>query len=176
MHSTPTTMDSILIYPPKGVSPIIEAPLNSGAKIVCKLMGEYYIELQFNHTSLLPLVRGCYITYNDRIYYLRRDAAPETLSNADGYRYSLKFYGQQHLMEDCVFRWLTGGNKEITFNLTTNLDTFASLLAENMTAYMGNAHDVVWSYVAVAEEMSKQTKSLSFDGISCWESIDNIAK
>lgn len=175
MHSTPKTMDKILIYPPQGDKPIIEAPLNSGARIVCKLMGEYYIELQFSHTSTLPLVRGSYITYNDRIYYLRRDAAPKSLLNADGYRYTLKFYGQQHLMEDCVFRWLTGGNKEITFSLTTNLDTFASLLAENMTAYMGNAYDILWTYTAVSEDISAQTKGLSFDGVSCWQAMDDIA-
>lgn len=176
MHSTPTTMDKILIYPPQGDEPIIEAPLNSGAKIVCKLMGEYYIELSFQHTAILPLVRGSYITYNDRIYYLRRDAAPESLSNVDGYRYVLKFYGLQHLMEDCVFRWLTGINKETTFNLTTNLDTFASLLVENMTTYMGNTHNAIWSYTPISEDMRKQTKGISFDGISCWQAMDNIAK
>lgn len=176
MHSTPTTMDKILIYPPQGDEPIIEAPLNSGAKIVCKLMGEYYIELQFSHTSTLPLVRGSYINYNGWIYYLRRDAAPESLSDIDGYRYTLKFYGLQHLMEDCVLRWRTGGNNEITFNLTTNLDTFASLLVENMTAYMGNAYDILWTYTAVSEDISAQTKGLSFDGASCWQAMDNIAK
>ncbi len=169
-------MDRIFIYPPKGETPIIEAPLNSGAKIVCKLMGEYYIELSFQHTEILPLVRGSYITYNDRIYYLRRDAAPESLSNVDGYRYVLKFYGLQHLMEDCVFRWLTGINKETTFNLTTNLDTFASLLVENMTTYMGNTHNAIWSYTPISEDMRKQTKGISFDGISCWQAMDNIAK
>ncbi|MBO7285433.1 MAG: hypothetical protein J6U69_02430 [Alistipes sp.] len=169
-------MDKILIYPPQGDEPIIEAPLNSGAKIVCKLMGEYYIELQFSHTSTLPLVRGSYINYNGWIYYLRRDAAPESLSDIDGYRYTLKFYGLQHLMEDCVFRWRTGGNNEITFNLTTNLDTFASLLAENMTAYMGNAYDILWTYTAVSEDISAQTKGLSFNGASCWQAMDDIAK
>lgn len=150
--------------------------MNNAHKEVCKLMGEHYVELVFDDISVLPFSRGCYINYNDSVYTLKKDAAPEPLLSSNGYRYSLKFYARQHLMEHRVFRWLTGPNKEVTFNLTTTLEGYAKLLVDNMNAYMGDSYAIKWNYNAIPEELSKTTKALSFTGISCWQAMEDIAK
>jgi hypothetical protein len=167
-------MTTAVIYTSTGEQ-IIEAPITKDAKIVCKLGVEHYIELPFTHDTILPLVRGCYIIYNDNIYYLRRNAAPEALSSADGYKYTLKLYSRQHLMEDRVLRWMSGSNHEVTFSLTTNLETYASLLCDNMNAYMSGGNAALWIYNAIPTELSSLTQALTFNGVSCWQAMSDIA-
>lgn len=170
------TMDQILIYPPNGLRPLFDVPMTKAHKEVCKLGGEHYVELQFSHSEILPLTRGCFINYNNSVYTLNKDAAPEALTSADGYRYTLKFYARQHLMEHRVFRWLTGFNNEVTFSLTTTLPTYAQLLVENMNSYMGASYAIKWIYNAIPTELQEQTQALTFDGVTCWEAKDMIAQ
>ena len=169
-------MSKISIYPPSGLRPLCDAPMTKAHKEVCKLGGEHYVELQFSHSEILPLTRGCFINYNNSVYTLNKDAAPEALSSADGYRYTLKFYARQHLMEHRVFRWLTGFNNEVSFSLTTTLPIYAQLLVDNMNAYMGASYAIKWIYNAIPTELQKQTQALTFDGVTCWEAKDMIAQ
>ena len=165
-------MDKIIIYTADGSQAIYEAPIGRDSKEVCRLMGEHYVELRFKHKTMLPFKRGCYITYLDSVYTLKKDAAPEALSSADGYQYTLQFYARQHLMEHRIFRWLTGMNNEVTFHLTTTLEEYANLLVANMNAYM---FGVLWTHGPIPEGVASQTKALSFDGISCWDALSSIA-
>lgn len=168
-------MDKISIYPPAGLRPFYDAPMTKAHKEVCKLRSEHYVELSFSTTTIQPFVRGCYIRYNDSVYTLKNDAAPEALTSADGYRYTLKFYARQHLMEHRVFRWLTGANNEVTFSLTTTIETYAQLLVDNMNAYMGDDYSIKWAYNAIPTEFEKMTKALTFTGVSCWQAMNDIA-
>jgi hypothetical protein len=168
-------MDKIVIYTADGSQAIYEASIGKDSKEVCRLMGEHYVELRFKHTTILPFTSGCYITYRNSVYTLKKDAAPEALSSADGYQYTLQFYARQHLMEHRIFRWLTGANNEVTFHLTTTLEEYAKLLIANMTAYVGDMRGIVWKYGAIPEDVATHTKALSFDGISCWDALTSIA-
>lgn len=166
-------MDEIRIYTPDGRILYI-APMSKQAKIVCQLMGEYYIEIPFHTTYQIPFTLGCYIDYNGWDFFLKKDAFPEPISGVDGYKYILKFYAPQHHMEQCLFKWLEGNNKETTFTLTTTLDEFAKLLAENMKAFkIPSTKDIRWAY---NNSYRNDTREVSFDGVSCWEAMRRIAE
>ena len=167
-------MDKIVIYAADG-SQLYEASIDRGSKEVCRLMGDHYVEVIFNHTTIMPFNRGCYIDYNGGRFTLKKDAAPEALASADGYRYTLQFFARQHLMEHRTYRWLTGKNKEVTFNLTTTLEEYAKLLCDNMNAYIGIGQGLVWNYHNIPEDIATQTKAITFDGISCWDALSIIA-
>lgn len=166
-------MDEIRIYTPDGRILYI-APMSKKAKIVCQLMGEYYIEIPFHTTQQIPFTLGCYIDYNGWDFFLKKDAFPEPISGVDGYKYILKFYAPQHHMEQCIFKWLEGNNKETTFTLTTTLDEFAKLLIDNMSAFkMPSIKGIRWDY---NYSYRNDTREVLFDGISCWEAMRRIAE
>ena len=166
-------MDKIQIYTPDGI-PLYIAPMSKQAKIVCQLMGEYYIEIPFHTTKQIPFTLGCYIDYNGWDFFLKKDAFPGSISGVDGYKYILKFYAPQHHMEQCIFKWLEGNNKETTFTLTTTLDEFANLLVENMKAFkISPIQGIRWDY---NYSYRNDTREVSFDGISCWEAMRRIAE
>lgn len=169
-------MTTITIYSPKG--DIYEAPITKDARVFRQLGGDYYVELSFNVANVLPLAKGCYIDITDptdgqsRRFKLKGDASPEPISGVNGYKYVLKFYSRQHDMEACQIKWLAGGSKELSFRVTTSLRGFAELIANNMNAYLddGNA----WSYDEELDDTDMREQS--FEGVSCWEAINNIAK
>lgn len=166
-------MDEIRIYTPDGRILYI-APMSKQAKIVCQLMGEYYIEIPFHTTQQIPFTLGCYIDYNGWDFFLKKDAFPEPISDADGYKYILKFYAPQHKMEQCQCKWIVSANAEVTFKLTTTLDEFAKLLVDNMSAFPNQfVTDYRWTY---APSYRNDTREVSFDGISCWEAMRRIAE
>ena len=166
-------MDKILIYKPEG-GILYNAPLSKQAKVVCQLMGEYYIELPFNTILPIPFTAGCYIKYNDFEFFLKKDAFPEPIVGVDGYKYVLKFYAPQHHLERCICKWNIGGNQEVSFTLTTTLDEFAKLLVDNMTAF--HSHTTTGFRWTFAESNRIDTREVTFDGISCWEAMQRIAE
>lgn len=168
-------MDKIIIYPAEELGfPLYEAPMSKQAKIVRQLMGEYYIELPFNTSQPIPFTAGCYIKYNDFEFFLKKDAFPEPIAGVDGYKYVLKFYAPQHHLERCMCKWNVGSNSEVTFTLTTTLDEFAKLLADNMSKFQNATNaGFRWSY---ATSNRKDTREVTFDGVSCWDAMQRIAE
>lgn len=162
-------MDNISIYSPEGEL-LHEAPMSRQNRIVNQLMGEHYIEIAFNVASSISFVAGSYIVYNGWHYFLKKDAYPEPISGVVGYKYVLKFYAPQHRMEQRLMKWLASPNKEVTFKLTTTLDTFAQLLVDNMT---DEAAEFRWTY---SKSLRNDTREVIFDGVSCWEAMVRIAK
>lgn len=148
--------------------------MSKQAKIVRQLMGEYYIELPFGTSLPIPFTAGCYIKYNDFEFFLKKDAFPEPIAGVDGYKYVLKFYAPQHHLERCMLKWNVGSNVEVTFTLTTTLDGFAKLLADNMSKFQNATNaGFRWSY---AKSNLKDTREVTFDGISCWDAMLRIAE
>lgn len=151
-----------------------EAPMSRQNRIVNQLMGEHYIEIAFNVASSISFVAGSYIVYNGWRYFLKKDAYPEPISGVAGYKYVLKFYAPQHRMEQRLMKWLASPNKEVTFKLTTTLDTFAQLLVDNMNANdAGEAVEFRWTYTP---SLRNDTREVIFDGVSCWEAMVRIAE
>ena len=141
---------------------------------MCQLGGEYYIEIPFYVGENKPFTAGCYIVYNGWNFFLKKDAFPEPVSGSDSLKYTLKFYAPQHYMEQCLMKWLVGGNKELTFKLTTTLDEFAKLLVENMSDYHSYKETGFrWVYNT---SLRNDTREVSFDGISCWDAMKRIAE
>ena len=175
MHSTPTTMDKIIIYTAEELGmPLYVAPMSKQARIVCQLMGEYYIELPFNTIQPIPFAAGCYIKYNGFEFFLKKDAFPEPIVGVDGYKYVLKFYAPQHHLERCMLKWNVGSNREVTFTLTTTLDEFAKLLVDNMSTFQNATNaGIRWTY---AESNRIDTREVTFDGVSCWDAMLRIAE
>lgn len=166
-------MENISIYSPEGVL-LHEAPMSRQNRIANQLMGEHYIEIAFNVASSIPFVAGSYIVYNRWHYFLKKDAYPEPISGVVGYKYVLKFYAPQHRMEQRLMKWLASPNKEVTFKLTTTLDTFAQLLVDNMNAKIADeAAEFRWTYTP---SYRNDTREVSFDGASCWEAMVRIAE
>lgn len=151
-----------------------EAPMSRQNKIVNQLTGEHYIEIAFNVASSISFVAGSYIIYNRWHYFLKKDAYPEPISDVAGYKYVLKFYAPQHRMEQRLMKWFDSSNKEVTFKLTTTLDTFAQLLVDNMNAKIANeAAEFRWTYTP---SYRNDTREVLFDGVSCWEAMVRIAE
>lgn len=166
-------MDKILVYTPED-RPLYVAPMSKQAKVVCQLMGEYYVEIPFSTTQAIPFTAGCYIKYDDFEFFLKKDAFPEPISGANGYKYVLKFYAPQHHLERCICKWNIGGNQEVSFTLTTTLDEFAKLLVDNMNAFQSHiTTGFSWFF---AKSNRTDTREVTFDGISCWEAMKRIAE
>lgn len=168
-------MTSITIYNPTGKA-VHEAPITKDARVFRQLGGDYYVELSFSVDDTLALPKGSYIRVSDPTtsreekYALRSDATPEPISGVNGYKYVLKFYSRQHDMEACQIKWLAGGSKELSFRVTTSLYGFAELIANNMNAYLG---ENAWSFDDTLDDTDMREQS--FEGVSCWDSINNIA-
>ena len=159
------------VYSP-GEGMRIEVPITKDSLIKSVLMGDNYISLAFNHTDILPINRGWYIVYKGRKWEIMDEVIPESHNSADGYAYELKFYAQQHQMKRSRVFWTQDDIKEATFNLTTTLSTFAELICSNMNAFLGVDY---WRVGNIPEELSTKTVALSFDGVTCWDAVLNIA-
>ena len=159
------------VYSP-GEGMRIEVPITKDSLIKSVLMGDNYISLAFNHTDILPINRGWYIVHKGRKWEIMDEVIPESHNSADGYAYELKFYAQQHQMKRSRVFWAQDDIKEATFNLTTTLSTFAELICSNMNAFLGVDY---WRVGNIPEELSTKTVALSFDGVTCWDAVLNIA-
>lgn len=148
--------------------------------------GDYYVELTLGVDKTLALPKGSYIRVTDPTteraekYALKRDASPEPISGVNGYKYVLKFYSRQHNMEACQIKWLAGGSEELSFRVTTSLRGFAKLIADNMNKYLGFTDDTevtdaddAWLYDDTLDDTDMREQS--FEGVSCWDAINNIA-
>lgn len=159
------------VYSP-GEGMRIEVPITKDSLIKSVLMGDNYISLVFNHTDILPINRGWYIVHKGRKWEIMDEVIPESHNSADGYAYELKFYAQQHQMKRSRVFWTQDDIKEATFNLTTTLSTFAELICSNMNAFLGVDY---WRVGNIPEELSTKTVALSFNGVTCWDAVLNIA-
>lgn len=174
-------MTSITIYSPDGEF-VHETPISKDARVFRQLGGEHYVELSFNSDKTLPLTRGCYVyipSLSIFRYFLKNDATPEPITDVRGYKYVLKFYAFEHYMEACQLKWLTYGEdnaitkRELTFSLTTSLSEYAKLIANNMNDHLGTT---LWTFAEMTgDKYTKDMKELSFDGVSCWKAIGDIA-
>ncbi|MBR4843509.1 MAG: hypothetical protein IKV06_01190, partial [Alistipes sp.] len=168
-------MTPITIYNPTGEA-VHEAPITKDARVFRQLGGDYYVELSFSVANTLVLPKGSYIlvtdpaTSREEKYALKSDATPEPISGVNGYKYVLKFYSRQHDMEACQIKWLAGGSQELSFRVTTSLKGFAQLIADNMNAYLGTTD---WSFDDTLDDTDMREQS--FEGVSCWDAINNIA-
>lgn len=150
----------------------IGVPITKDSLIKSALMGDNYISLVFNHTDILPITRGWFIYHNRRKWEIMDEIIPERHPVANGYKYELKFYAQQHQMKRCRVFWTQNGVREATFNLTTTLSTFAELICANMNAFLGVDY---WQVGSIPEEIASKSLAYSFDGVSCWDAIADIS-
>lgn len=174
-------MTSITIYSPDG-GVVHKAPISKDARVFRQLGGEHYVELSFNSDNTLPLTRGCSVyiqSLSPFRYFLKNDATPEPITDVRGYKYVLKFYAFEHYMEACQLKWLTYGEnntitkRELTFSLTTSLSEYAKLIADNMNDHLGTT---LWTFAEITgNKYTNVMKELSFDGVSCWKAIGDIA-
>lgn len=174
-------MTSITIYNPTW-EVVHEAPTTKDARVFRQLGGDYYVELSFSVADTLSLPKGSYIRVSDPTtsreekYALRSDATPEPISGVNDYKYVLKFYSRQHDMEACQIKWLAGGSQELSFRVTTSLRGFAKLIADNMNAYLGITDlGTTDAWLFDSELDDTDMREQSFEGVSCWDAINNIA-
>ena len=168
---TRQTSDEMTIYDLKGDA-FYEAPITKNAVIKCVLMGDYYISLSFNAAQYIDFKRGYYILYNGKKYEIMSAVRPQRVSSG-GYKYEVRFDAQQeHLKRRCLF-WLEGAIPEATFHDTTTLDAYGQLIADNMNAFLG-VQD--WSFGDAPSYLDGVTKTITFDGSTCWDAINSIAE
>ena len=149
-----------------------EAPITKNAIIKYALMGDYYISLSFNAARYIDFKRGYYILYNGKKFEIMTTVRPERMSSG-GYKYEVRFDAQQeHMKRRCLF-WLDGAIPEATFHDTTTLDAYGKLIADNMNAFLG-VQD--WSFGDAPSNLDGVTKTITFDGSTCWDAINAIAE
>ena len=148
---------------------IFEAPITKSAIIKRELMGDFYIQLAFNTSEALSIPIGSYVEYEGLYFTVLEKVTPTRPKGKRGYKYDIKFYASQHKMKSRRLSWINSTRKELTFNLTTDIATFAKLVADNMLST--GQYWVRGSYPETTE-----VKALSFDGESCWDAVDKIAK
>lgn len=163
----------LYIYKPDSISPIAIVPITKSAVHKCTLMTEEYVEVHFEHSVIAEFKKGFNIYIDHRCFKLRADSYPERLLGKNGYKYVLKFYAPQHDMEDCRVKWLASSMKEITFDLTTTLASFAQLFCDNMNDFLGVT---TWKVGSLPTEDADATQHISFDGSTVWDKVDECAK
>lgn len=163
----------LYIYKPDSISPIAIVPITKSAVHKCTLMTEEYVEVHFEHSVIDEFKKGSNIYIDHRCFKLRADSYPERLLGKNGYKYVLKFYAQQHDMEDCRVKWLASSMKEITFDLTTTLSSLAQLFCDNMNDFLGVT---TWKVGSLPTEDADATQHISFDGSTVWDKVDECAK
>lgn len=176
-------MTSITIYSPDG-EVVHKVPITKDARVFRQLGGEHYVELSFDSDKILPLTRGCSVyiqSLSPFSYSLKNDATPEPITDVRGYKYVLKFYAYEHYMEACQLKWLTYGEdnaitkRELTFSLTTSLKEYAKLIVANMNDHLDTDQWTIVEDEMEGDKYTKDMKELSFDGVSCWKAIGDIA-
>lgn len=149
-----------------------EAVVTKDAIIKYALMGDYYINLSFQAAEYINFKRGYYILYGGKKFEIMTTIRPERLSSG-GYRYEVRFDAQQeHMKRRCLF-WLDGSVPEATFHDTTTLDAYGRLIADNMNAFLGGED---WSFGDAPSNLDGVTKTITFDGSTCWDAINAIAE
>ena len=146
----------------------------------CTLMGDCFVKVVFNHPNVLNFRMGSYILYKGRKWTMLNSGNPESLSNANGYKYELKFYAEQHQLQRCRFFWTQGSVREVSFNLTTRLQDFAQLICDNINSFLQINTPIYveatqWSVGYIPEHIASKNIYQAFDGASCWEALNAIA-
>lgn len=157
------------IYKPNG-DIIKDAPITKAAVEKYELMGEHYVLLSFESIKTLTIPVGSFIRYKNVAFTVVERIKPDKLKGKRGYKYDIKFYAPQHRMKQRRLAWLSSSRKETTFQLTTTLASFADLVVENMKL---QGSYPLWFVGSLPE--SSETKSLHFDGVTCWEAVESIA-
>lgn len=159
------------IYNPSG-GIIIDAPVSKEAIIKFVLMGDYYISLPVNSLTALDIPEGSYVLYKGDKYEIMSPVYPE--SSGQGYKYNLKFEHQQNKMKKVICFWLEGSNPEVVFHNTTSLEYFGNLIVQNMNKELGGS---TWQFGGLVGVDNPETvKVVSFEGDTCWNAVNNIAK
>lgn len=148
---------------------IYEAPITKDAIIKRELMGDFYVQLSFSHTSILSLPMGSHIFYEGLRFDVLDVVVPEMSKGSGGYDYNIKFYGQQHRLKNRRLRWLSSSRNEMSFSLTTDIGSFAKLVVDNMVG-----HRNVWRVGRLPQ--TNDVKNIMFDKLSCWDAVEEIAK
>lgn len=150
---------------------LYEAPVTKDALIKCVLMGDHYVELPFSTGQYLSFPRGSYIIHDNTKFVALDTVLPEP-KEGGGYQYSVKFWGIENLMKNRKVFWLKGSNKESHFHNTTSLDQFGQLIVDNMNDFVGDS----WTLGSVPEDKMLVTKLITFNGVSCWDALADIAE
>ena len=148
---------------------IYEAPITKDAIIMRELMGDFYVQLSFSHTSILSLPMGSHIFYEGLRFDVLDVVVPEMRKGSGGYNYNIKFYGQQHRLKNRKLRWLSSSRNEMSFSLTTDIGSFAKLIVDNMVG-----HRNVWRVGRLPQ--TNDVKNIMFEKLSCWDAVEEIAK
>lgn len=151
---------------------LYEAPLTEDALIKYELMGDYYIELPFDAGSYIDIPRGSYIDHEGTRYTVMENILPEP-KDEGGYHYAVKFWAGQSFMKNRKLFWLKGANKESSFHITTTIDQFGQLVVDNMNEFMPDKWTLASQFPADALTV---TKTISFEGDSCWDAVSSIAE
>lgn len=152
---------------------IYEAPITKDAIIKHTLMEDYYIEIPFEVTDIMPFGKGCYILYKGHKFEIMENVFAEPLTNKAGYKYILRFEAQQSHMKRCKLFWRGSSYNEVTFHNTTDLRSFGTLVCHNVNMFLGAFN---WSVGSIPEDLEEQTKLISFNGDSCWDALNMIAE
>ena len=106
-----------------------EYPVTRDSEVSCTLMGDCFVKVVFNHPNVLNFRMGSYILYKGRKWTMLNSGNPVSLSNANGYKYELKFYAEQHQLQRCRSFGLKGLCARCHSTLPQDCKTLHSLFA-----------------------------------------------
>lgn len=155
------------------------------AFITKELMGEHYINIEFEWDSALDLRKGDYIYFgftenNVQLFNLTETPFPSFNKSTGGFNYELKFYHFSERLKDFLFMYfqfdadLTSGIKEgeVSFNLMTTAENFLNLVIENIDK-RANIGAITGR---VSSDLLDELKLISFSNTDIFSALTQIAE
>ncbi|MGL5681662.1 MAG: hypothetical protein ACRDDZ_01240, partial [Marinifilaceae bacterium] len=132
-------------------------------------MADNYVILDFNYPDYIEFKKGSYILYDNEKFEIMSNVYPEYNKETGGYDYSLQFDAQDgHLRRFNVF--LRSNNiEEIAFALTTDIASFAQLVADCIN------HELGTSWTISINKIIEGQKTISFKGEKLFDACNMIA-
>ena len=147
-------------------STYITLDISDKTKLFQKLMGDDYIQLAENYTSVRTISIGDYVKYDGTTYYV--NAQPEVKKTGRMFEHKVIFEGLRYELTRVQFLDSDG---QSDFYLTGDLDDFLDLIITNMNRALTG-----WAKGTVDNSNKTDYHNLHFQGESCMAVLQRLTE
>ena len=158
------------IYDKQGLVKMTVSPDNS-SQWNHEIGVENIVTVNFTTWEFLVMEVGWYIRVEGQKFSIKSEYRPKHINDSK-YTYSLKFYGREHDTQDILFCRLNQGEYDLesVFAYDGTPFDFLQKVVDNMKR---NSDGVDWK---VGESISDVRKTINFNGLYCWDALNEIAR
>ena len=158
------------IYDKQGLVKMTVSPDNS-SQWDHEIGVENIVTVNVTTWEFLVMEVGWYIRVEGQKFSIKSEYRPKHINN-NQYKYSLKFYGREHDTQDILFCRLNQGEYDLesVFAYDGTPIDFLQKVVDNMKR---NSEGVDWK---VGESISDVRKTINFNGLYCWDALNEIAR